>query len=247
MKILISFFIVSLIFCLSIIPSVSCDLSHEINWIPETGQVNVKLEYPDEAHQGEVVTYFVDLKWSTDMLVNECNVIFKYLRNDGLWIWLNETELLNEVQVTEGEKYNSSIEIEIPQDIKLSSFSMHVYLSIKTEKSPNTGYLEFITTNIVEKTRVELQHEINQLKTQLTDDSLITQEFNEYKQTHSYSNLEYDSLKSEYQALLSQNHEDSVPPQDIVFALVAIIAFFIVTTAYFARKTLTTTKREKLD
>ena len=242
MKIRASYFIFSLLFCFFIIPIVSCDLSHEINWLPETDQVIVKLEYPDEAHQGDIITYFIDLKWSKDMLVNECNFLFKYLRDDGLWVWLNKTELLNEVQVTEGKKYNIPIEIEIPQDIRLNSLSMHVYLSIKTENSPNTGYLEFITTNIVEKTRIELQHEINQLKTQLTDNSSITQEFNEYKQTHSYSNLEYESLKSEYQELILKNHEVSVLPQDIIFALVAIIAFFIVTTAYFARKRVTNTK-----
>ena len=53
------------------------------------------------------------------------------------------------------------IEVEIPLDTKLHSFSMQVYLSIKTENSPNTAYLDFITTNIVEKTRIELQNEIN--------------------------------------------------------------------------------------
>ena len=72
--------------------------------IPETDYVIVQLEDSDEAHQGDIVTYFIDIKWSTDMLVKEYNVLFKHLWDDGLWVWLNKTELLNDQQVTESEK-----------------------------------------------------------------------------------------------------------------------------------------------
>ena len=109
-------------------------------------------------------------------VTTEFNILFKYLRDDGLWVWLNKTELFNDVQVSEGEEQNIPVSLGVPNDAKLHSFSVHVYISLKTENSSNIGYLESITTNIVRETRIELQHEIDLLKTQLADVSLTVSE-----------------------------------------------------------------------
>ena len=224
------------LFCLALllIPSVHCNTTHRISWIPETCPVIVHLDYPAEAHRGETITYSVELKWNDDTFVNEVNVKSKYLREDGVWVWLTNTVVYNSTQVADGEEYSVPIEVEIPLDTKLHSFSMQVYLSIKTEKSPNTAYLDFITTNIVEKTRIELQNEINQLN-KLTNESIV-EEFNDYKQTHSYSNSEYDSLKSAYDHQCSENASVGTDDHVLIYILAAVSALFVATTVYFAKK-----------
>lgn len=249
-KILLSLLVIS-IFSVIIIPTVNCATYYRVIWNPEASRLNLKLEYPDEAHRGDIVTFKLDMFWWEDRLVNEFDVYVSYYRDDGTWQSLYSTNLYTNVQVVKDEANNFSFDVEIPQHAFIHPFSIQIGISVRTNDSPLLDSLEVYATAVVEKTRTELQNELTQSS---ISDSQVVQDFNDYKQTHSYSDSEYDTLSSdfdqykethsytnsEYNSLLSQNNTvDSGNSQSLVYLLmisVVVIIILVVTTIYFARK-----------
>lgn len=252
--------IFSLIFVLilsfTIVPTVKCAEFKNIIWAPGASQVLVHVEYPDEAHPGDIITYNLDIYWwQADKLMNEFDFSVNYLRDDGTWHTIYNTNFFTNVQMSMNENRSYSIEIEIPIHTATHPHALQIQFYIQTDNSYSADVLEAYTTHVVSKTRIELQNEINDLS---IGDSVSASELVEYKQTHSYTNSEFETLasdfdeykqdylhsNSEYDALESQL-TDSQPQNDLVssdsqqylvYGLIGTTVIFIIMTVYFARK-----------
>lgn len=123
------------------------------------------------------------------------------------WVKIYSYYILPEREYSGETSFNETFAVSIPNDAVLNT---PVYADLETL----TSSLGWLTLSIVQDPIYE----------QLKD------EYNEYKQTHSHSNSEYDLVNSLYNAL--SEHLDTT--RNTSYVLIAIMAVLLFTTAYFA-------------
>jgi len=123
------------------------------------------------------------------------------------WVKIYSYYILPEREYSGETPFNETFAVSIPNDAVLNT---PVYADLETL----TSSLGWLTLSIVQDPIYE----------QLKD------EYNEYRQTHSHSNSEYDLVNSLYNAL--SEHLDTT--RNTSYVLIAIMAVLLFTTAYFA-------------
>ena len=128
------------------------------------------------------------------------------------WAKIYSYYILPEREYNGETSFNETITVSIPNDTVLNT---PVYADLETLTS-SWGWL---TLSIVQNpTYEQLKDEYN--------------EYNEYRQTHTHSNSEYDLINSLYNAL----NKDLDTTRNTSYVLIAIMAVLLFTTAYFAAK-----------
>jgi len=60
-RIILTIFALLAVLILTTIPNALCAKFYKINWNPEASQAIVNLDYPSEAHRGDIITYEIYL------------------------------------------------------------------------------------------------------------------------------------------------------------------------------------------
>jgi len=143
--------------------------------------------------------------------VNEFNFYINYLRDDGTWHTLWSTNLFTDVTVTANDPKTYTFEVEIPIHTALSEHALQANFHIKVNNTFMADLLSVYTTHVVAKTTAELQSEINSLyggNASLSDAyDALSSEYEQYKQSHSHTNEEYEDA-------LSSQSQPTPPPQN---------------------------------
>ena len=213
-------------------------------WNPEASRVNIKFDYPKEAHRGDIITYVLDGGWWSDRLVNEFNIWINYARDDGTWLTLYSTNLFTNVNVKADDPLDFTFQVEVPIHTAYIEYNLELCVAIRTNNSPLLDELDIFTTQIVDKTRTELTIENSELSYNY---SSLDSSFDYYKQYHNYANSEYDSLNSTHTQYTQDHSHTNVEYSDlqarltqatdltnlltilvivVIFALIGSIAFF---------------------
>ena len=227
---------------LMLIPTVLCGEFSQINWNPETSQATVSLDYPIEAHRGDTIKYKIDITWKNPLLVNYFYFFINYLREDGTWITLWSENLLTDVTVTANDPKTYTFDVEIPPTTALSDNALQAKIDIKVNNSDMSDLLSVYTTHVVKKTTAELQSEINSLYDNnaafIDDYNSLSLAFEQYKQSHSYTNEEYESAlstQSQKTPLQTDSSELSLYRTTTYIATPIAIALFVLA-VYFAKR-----------
>ena len=123
------------------------------------------------------------------------------------WVKIYSYYILPEREYSGETPFNETFTVSIPSDAVLNT---PVYADLETL----TSYWGWLTLSIVQDPTYE------QLKT----------EYNEYRQTHSHPNSEYDYVNSLYNAL----SKDLGTTRNTSYVLIAIMAVLLFTAVYFA-------------
>lgn len=233
-------FLLAVVF-LMVIPTAICEPFYKVMWSPETTHVILKLNYPDEAHQGDYITYNLVLNWTANVLINEFDFYINYLKDDGTWSTLWNTNLFSNVNVQSGSSNSYSQQIEIPAHAMISDITLNANFNIRANNSYDMEMLSIYTTHVVLKTTSELQQENNNLSNNLTS---LNSEYSQYKQTHSYTNDQYQQALSGQQPTPSPQPSQS-PEQSgssgelnlyktLTYVITPVAIIFVVLAVYFA-------------
>jgi len=222
------------------------------------GGLRIQLQFPEECHRGDTITYKINIyssAYSEGNFVEEFNVSIRcwqygtppYLTS----LILYQGTLYKNVVLPYHSEYTITIPVTIPEENvptdyhTLITFDIWTYQNGHPENYAWTN-LVLCTTKIVLKTWNELWSENLDLRSNYTklqgDYDLLNYSYEWYKQMHMYSNSEYEDLNSTYNQYRQEHSHSNTEYNSLVtelefakslnYALIVATIIFLATTVY---------------